>query len=59
MGSDVSGGTAFELTVVDQIALEVGGERTAEVERARSAWTWCYLYDRTIDESAVYRMSSC
>jgi len=23
------------------------------VERARSAWTWCYLYDRTIDESTL------
>lgn len=32
--------------------MEVGGERTAEFERARSAWTWCYLYDRTIDKSS-------
>jgi len=40
--------------IVDQVALETEpGERSAEVERARSAWTWCYLYDRTIDESTL------
>lgn len=40
------------LCAVDQIAIEINErERTADVERARSAWTWCYLYDRTIDKS--------
>jgi hypothetical protein len=34
---------------LDQIAIEINeAERTADVERARSTWTWCYLYDRTI-----------
>ncbi|WVR00116.1 hypothetical protein IAU59_007258 [Kwoniella sp. CBS 9459] len=43
---------AAYLIGLDQIALEINeGERDPEVERARSAWTWCYLYDRTIDKS--------
>ncbi|ORY35773.1 hypothetical protein BCR39DRAFT_512070 [Naematelia encephala] len=35
---------------LDQLALELPEEhdRNLELERARSAWTWCYLYDRTI-----------
>jgi hypothetical protein len=34
---------------LDQIAIEINeAERTADLERARSTWTWCYLYDRTI-----------
>ncbi|KAK1927726.1 hypothetical protein DB88DRAFT_479042 [Papiliotrema laurentii] len=33
---------------LDQISLEITGEKNADIERARSAWTWCYLYDRTI-----------
>ncbi|KAL7419170.1 hypothetical protein Q5752_006006 [Cryptotrichosporon argae] len=32
---------------LDQTAIE-DGERTGEHERARSVWTWCYLYDRSI-----------
>nr|XP_018260769.1 specific RNA polymerase II transcription factor [Kwoniella dejecticola CBS 10117]OBR82927.1 specific RNA polymerase II transcription factor [Kwoniella dejecticola CBS 10117] len=42
---------AAYLLGLDQIALEINeDERTPDVERARSVWTWCYLYDRTIDE---------
>ncbi len=41
----------LNLRSVDQIALETDSSvRSSEVERARSAWTWCYLYDRTIDK---------
>lgn len=36
---------------VDQMAMETSAERNPDTERAKSAWTWCYLYDRTIDES--------
>nr|ODN90968.1 specific RNA polymerase II transcription factor [Cryptococcus depauperatus CBS 7855] len=42
---------AAYLLGLDQISLEVDEAcRTPDVERARSVWTWCYLYDRTIDE---------
>ncbi|KAK4687831.1 hypothetical protein P7C73_g2287, partial [Tremellales sp. Uapishka_1] len=42
---------------LDQLALETNeGERTAELERARGAWTWCYLYDRTIDKLLPFLM---
>nr|XP_019044036.1 specific RNA polymerase II transcription factor [Kwoniella bestiolae CBS 10118]OCF22966.1 specific RNA polymerase II transcription factor [Kwoniella bestiolae CBS 10118] len=47
---------AAYLLGLDQIALEINeDERTPDVERVRSVWTWCYLYDRTIDEfSSLY-----
>ncbi|RSH91336.1 hypothetical protein EHS25_009635 [Saitozyma podzolica] len=38
---------------LDQLALEHDDDRSAEAERARLAFTWCYLYDRTIDESTL------
>ncbi|WVQ84668.1 hypothetical protein IAT38_006823 [Cryptococcus sp. DSM 104549] len=42
---------AAYLLGLDQISLEIDeSQRTPDVERARSVWTWCYLYDRTIDE---------
>ncbi|OCF41353.1 specific RNA polymerase II transcription factor [Kwoniella heveanensis CBS 569] len=45
---------AAYLIGLDQIALEINeGQRDPEVERARSAWTWCYLYDRTIDKTGL------
>nr|XP_019010426.1 specific RNA polymerase II transcription factor [Kwoniella pini CBS 10737]OCF49207.1 specific RNA polymerase II transcription factor [Kwoniella pini CBS 10737] len=38
---------AAYLLGLDQIALEINeDERTPDVERVRSVWTWCYLYDR-------------
>lgn len=33
---------------MDTIALEVDEAKTPESERAKLAFTWCYLYDRTI-----------
>ncbi|OWZ76656.1 specific RNA polymerase II transcription factor [Cryptococcus neoformans] len=40
---------AAYLLGLDQISLEIDeSSRTPDVERARSVWTWCYLYDRTI-----------
>ncbi|ODN94768.1 specific RNA polymerase II transcription factor [Cryptococcus wingfieldii CBS 7118] len=45
---------AAYLLGLDQIALEIDElRRTPDVERARSVWTWCYLYDRTIDETGL------
>ncbi|KAK8853288.1 hypothetical protein IAR55_003992 [Kwoniella newhampshirensis] len=42
---------AAYLLGLDQIALEIDeAKRSPNVERARSVWTWCYLYDRTIDK---------
>ncbi|WVO21275.1 uncharacterized protein IAS62_002582 [Cryptococcus decagattii] len=41
---------AAYLLGLDQISLEIDeSSRTPDAERARSVWTWCYLYDRTID----------
>ncbi|WWD03753.1 hypothetical protein V865_001809 [Kwoniella europaea PYCC6329] len=45
---------AAYLLGLDQIALEINeDERTPDVERVRSVWTWCYLYDRTIDKTGL------
>ena len=59
IGRECTKATCIGLITVDQVALEISGERTVEVERARSAWTWCYLYDRTIDESLLVYLIVC
>jgi len=49
----ISGSGVVLKLLVDQIAMDLAGERTPEFERARLAFTWCYLYDRTIDKSTL------
>ncbi|ORX35392.1 hypothetical protein BD324DRAFT_94682 [Kockovaella imperatae] len=35
---------------LDTIAMDIPKDRSAWKERARGVWTWCYLFDRTIDD---------